>query len=75
MPLEKIIFTVILLLMSALFSIIPGLTRPDLFFAVTVTHEFRQTADAKRILGQFRMIVWTCALATIAIVCAPLPLW
>jgi uncharacterized membrane protein len=67
MPLEKIIFTVILLLMSALFSIIPGLTRPDLFFAVTVTPEFRPTADAKRILGRFRTIVWTSALAAIAI--------
>jgi uncharacterized membrane protein len=67
MPLPKIIFTVILLLMGALFSIIPGLTRPDLFFAVTVAPDFPQTADARRILRRFWMIVWTSTLAAIVI--------
>jgi len=54
MPLPKIIFTVILLLMGGLFSIIPGLTRADLFFAVTVTPDFsansRCPADTAAIL-------------------------
>jgi uncharacterized membrane protein len=67
MPETNIIFTVILLLMSALFCIIPGLTRPDLFFAVTVTPEFRQTPDAKRILRRFLIIVWSFSLAAIAV--------
>jgi uncharacterized membrane protein len=67
MPVPKIIFTVVLLLISALFSIIPGLTRPDLFFAVTVPLQFRQTADAKRILRRFRIIVWSSTLAAIAV--------
>ena len=67
MPVPKIIFTVVLLLISALFSIIPGLTRPDLFFAVTVPLQFRQTADAKRILRRFRIIVWSSMLAAIAV--------
>lgn len=65
MPLPKIIFTIILLLMGTLFSIIPGLTRPDLFFAVTVAPDFRQTDDARRILRRFWMIVWTSTLAAI----------
>jgi len=67
MPIPKIIFTVILLLMSALFSLVPGLTRPDLFFAVTVAPEFRQTADARRILRRFGIIVWGSTLAAITI--------
>src|SRR5580658_5801306 len=67
MLLPKIVFTVILLLMSALFSIVPGLTRPDLFFAVTVAPEFRQTADARRILRRFGIVVWSSTLAAISI--------
>jgi uncharacterized membrane protein len=67
MPLPKIIFTVILLLMGGLFSIIPGLTRADLFFAVTVTPDFRQTADARRILQRFWTIVWTSTVAAIVV--------
>jgi hypothetical protein len=67
MPLPKIIFTVILLLMGALFSIVPGLTRPDLFFAVTVSPDFRQTAAARRILQRFWMLVWTSTLAAVAV--------
>lgn len=67
MLLPKIVFTVILMLMSALFSIIPGLTRPDLFFAVTVAPDFRQTTGARRILRRFWMMVWTATLAGIAV--------
>lgn len=67
MPLPKIVFAVILLLMGALFSVVPGLTRPDLFFAVTVAPDFRQTDDARRILRRFWMIVWTSTLAAILV--------
>src|SRR5580704_2578952 len=70
MLLPKIVFTVILMLMGALFSIIPGLTRPDLFFAVTVAPDFRQTAGAGRILRRFWMMVWMSTLAAIAVALA-----
>ena len=55
----QILFVLLLILMSALFHIIPGLTRPDLFFAVTVAPEFRRTPDARRILRRYRAIVWS----------------
>src|ERR1035441_2723402 len=55
----QILFVLLLILMSALFHIIPGLTRPDLFFAVTVAPEFRRTSDARRILQRYRAIVWS----------------
>ncbi len=67
MLLPKIIFTVILLLMGALFFIIPGLTRPDLFFAVTIAPDFRRSADARRILRRFWVLVWTSTLVAIAV--------
>lgn len=43
----------------------PGLTRPDLFFAVTVEPAFRQTDAARRILGSYRVSLWTAALAAL----------
>jgi uncharacterized membrane protein len=58
----QILFVLLLILMSALFHIIPGLTRPDLFFAVTVAREFRRTSDARRILRRYRAIVWSFTL-------------
>lgn len=67
MPVQMILFVLALLLISGLFHIIPGLTRPDIFFAVTVAPEFRRTPDARRILGRFRIIVWSCTLVAIAL--------
>ena len=62
---QTLLFSLVLILMSALFHFIPALTRPDLFFAVTVAPEFRGTADARRILLRYRTIIWRTTLAAI----------
>ena len=67
MPAQTILFVAVLLLMSGLLQIVPGLTRPGIFFAVTVSPEFRRTSDARRILRKYRVIVWCSALAAIAL--------
>jgi uncharacterized membrane protein len=67
MPLPAILFAAVLLLMSALFHFMPGLTRPGLFFAVTVPPDFRRTPEARRIVLRFRIILWSCTLAAAAI--------
>jgi len=75
MPVQMI-FILALLLLSGFFHMVPGLTRPDLFFAVTVAREFRRTAEAARILLTFRAVVWVSALAAIALALATgLYLW
>jgi len=66
MPLQ-ILFVVATVLMTGLFHIMPVLTRPDLFFAVTVAPEFRGTPDAQRILRRYRAIVWSSALVAMAL--------
>jgi uncharacterized membrane protein len=44
----------IAILYSALFWFMPRLTRPDLYFAVTVPPGFRDEPDGKSILGRYR---------------------
>ena len=67
MSLLLILFVAPLLLMTLLFHMIPALTRPDLFFAVTVQPEFRRTPQGHRILRRFRVILWSCAIAAIVL--------
>ena len=57
MPLQMIPVVLALVLMSGLFHMVPAVTRPDLFFAVTVAPDFRGTPDARRILRRYRTIV------------------
>ena len=42
------------ILMAAVFWLMPRLTRPDLYFAVTVPPGFRDVPEAKSILRQYR---------------------
>lgn len=65
-----ILSVLVLLLMGGLFHIVPGLTRPDLFFAVTVDPEFRHTSDAGRVLWSYRTIVWGSTLLAIVLALA-----
>jgi uncharacterized membrane protein len=67
MTVQTILTVVALLAMSGLFHIVPRLTRPDLFFAVTVASDFRRTAEARRILSRFYAIVSGCTLLAIAL--------
>jgi uncharacterized membrane protein len=66
MSAHTMLFVLVPLSMSGLLNILPGLTRPDLFFAVTVSPPFRSTSVARRILRKYRAIVWGSALAAIA---------
>ena len=54
-----ILFAVPILLLSALFHFLPGWTRPDLFFAVTVDPAFRRAEAGRRILLRYRLILWS----------------
>jgi uncharacterized membrane protein len=62
MPTQTVLFVPLLIMMGGLFHIIAGLTRSDLFFAVTVAPEFRRTSDARRILLRYRAMVWSTTL-------------
>jgi uncharacterized membrane protein len=64
---QMILIAIALLAMGGLFSIVPRLTRPGLFFAVTVAADFRRTAEAQRLLRRFHAIVWACTLLAIAL--------
>jgi uncharacterized membrane protein len=67
MLVETMLFVPLFLLMSGLFSIVPALTRPDLFFAVTVAPEFRKTSEARRLLRRFRVIIWIGTIIAVAV--------
>ena len=70
MSTETVLFVPLLILIGGLFHIMPGLTRPDLFFAVTVAPEFRRSPAARRILGKYRAIVWIATLIASGLVLA-----
>jgi len=70
MPVPMILIAPVLLLVAGLLHIIPNLTRPDLFFAVTVPPGFRLSNDGRRILMRYRGIVWGSILIAIAAVLA-----
>jgi uncharacterized membrane protein len=71
----------IVLLSAAILWFIPRLTRPDLYFAVTVPPGFRDEPEAKLILGQYRrelilvsilaLIVFIAGIALLGIGFAP----
>jgi uncharacterized membrane protein len=46
---------VVLVVTGALFVVMPKLTRPDIFFAVTVAPGFRQTSEGRRIVTHYRL--------------------
>jgi uncharacterized membrane protein len=49
--------------LSTLGHILPGFTRPDVFFGVTVDPAFRTTDAARRILRDYRIALWCSAIA------------
>ena len=52
-----------ILAMSALGHFLPKFTRPDLFFGVTVDPAFRNTTEARRMLRNYRIALWSSAIA------------
>jgi uncharacterized membrane protein len=64
--LENWILAIVVALLTVMIYLVPLLSRPDLFFAVTVDPKFRQSAEARRIQRTYS--IWTilsgvCALA------------
>ena len=49
---------VVLVLLGAMLHALPGWTRPDVFFAVTIDPAFRKSGAARAILVRYRMILW-----------------
>jgi uncharacterized membrane protein len=50
-----------ILAMSILGHFLPRFTRPDLFFGVTLDPAFRNTDEARRILRNYRIALWSSA--------------
>ena len=48
-----------LALFAAMSSALPRLTRPELFFAVTVTTEFRRSKTAAQIVKLYNILGWS----------------
>jgi uncharacterized membrane protein len=59
----NISFCIGILAMSALCHWLPGFTRPDLYFGVTTDPAFRKTDGAARILRNYRIALWSSAIA------------
>lgn len=60
----------ILLLLAVFFHYLPEITRPDIFFAVTVRPSFRDTPEAQQIVRRFRTAVWVHSLIGLAAISA-----
>src|SRR5579859_5697431 len=67
MIIQVLLIAVALLAISGLYSIVPRLSRPDLFFAVTVAGGFRSTPEAQAIVKRFQTTVWGMTLLAIAL--------
>jgi uncharacterized membrane protein len=57
-----------LLAMAAIGLLMPWFTRPDLFFGVTVSPDFRRTDSARRLIRLYRAAVCLIAAAALAVV-------
>ncbi|HTS27346.1 MAG TPA: DUF5808 domain-containing protein [Bryobacteraceae bacterium] len=55
----------VLVLVAGLQHLVPQLTRPGLFFAVTVSPEFRASSEGRGILLRYRLFVWASTLIAI----------
>lgn len=62
-----ILLCLVVLVLGGLSFVLPQLTRPDLFFGVTVDPEFRKTDVARRILRHYRLLLWASAIAAVLV--------
>ena len=67
MNIESSVFVVLILLVGFLMFVVPRLTRPDLFFAVTVSPDFRRTVEGRRIKQRYQLIVVAATAAAVLI--------
>jgi uncharacterized membrane protein len=71
MAIERLVLILTLLVIGALGYAMPALTRPDLFFAVTIAPEFRRTDAARRIKRRYRTILVCATAAALALQLVP----
>ncbi len=57
----------VLVLTGVLFAVMPRLTRPDVFFAVTVVPAFRQTSEGRRVVTNYRLGSLASSLVAMAV--------
>jgi len=57
----------VLVLTGVLFAVMPQLTRPDVFFAVTVAPAFRQTSEGRRAVANYRLGSLASSLLALAV--------
>jgi uncharacterized membrane protein len=60
-------FALVVILTGVLFYWIPRLARPELYFAVTVPSGFRDSAEGRAILSQYRLKIVVASAAAVAI--------
>lgn len=61
-------FAVLVVLIGGLLLWLPRLTRPDLYFAVTVPPDFRDSDEGRAILGRYHIVTLLCSILALAIV-------
>jgi len=63
----NVLAAVVILVFGFLLHMLPQLTRPGLFFAVTISPGLRESEEGRRILKRYRQILWSSTLAAIAV--------
>ncbi|HEV2425190.1 MAG TPA: DUF5808 domain-containing protein [Terriglobia bacterium] len=61
-------FVVLVVLVGGMLFWLPRLTRPDLYFAVTVPPDFRDSAEGRAIFDRYRTVTLLCSLVALALV-------
>jgi uncharacterized membrane protein len=67
---NSLVFVCCILLLGTLSHLLPLVTRPDLFFGVTVDPAFRNTQEARWVLRGYRIAIWCFAIAATFLVLA-----
>jgi hypothetical protein len=65
--LPNLIMILMIALLVAISYVIPRLTRPDIYFAVTVPPDFRDSAEGRAILGRYRVELLIYGIIAIAV--------
>lgn len=68
-------FAAIVVLVGGLLFWLPRLTRPDLYFAVTVPPNFRDSAEGRAILSRYRRVTLLSSAVALALVLAVVARW
>jgi len=68
-------FAVIVLLVGGMLFWLPRLTRPDLYFSVTVPPDFRDSVKGRAILGRYRTVTVLCTIVALALALAAAERW